>query len=78
MTRLEQARARRAKLRVSQDHLEAALDDVIPTLSLAPTAAFEAVLAYAIDGLVAQGTFRNKEQALWWVSRALSKRGLIG
>ena len=78
MTRLEQARARHAKLRVSQDRLEAALDKVIPTLSVNPSAAFEAMLAYAIDGLIAQGTIRRREEALWFVSRALCKRGIIG
>ena len=78
MTRLQQARTRRAKLRVSQDQLETALDVVIPNLPVLPSAAFEAVLAYAIDGLVAQGTLRDKEQALVWVSRALTKHGMIG
>jgi hypothetical protein len=78
MTRLQQARAQKAKCRETQDRLEAALDDVIPTLSLPPSAAFEAVIAYGIDGLVAQGTVRSKEQALMLVSRALTTRGLIG
>ncbi|WP_342111025.1 hypothetical protein [Methylobacterium sp. SI9] len=78
MTRLEQARRRRTKLRVSQNQLETALDVVIPQLPIPPSAAFEAVLAYAIEGLVAQGTLHNKEQALVWVSRALTKHGMIG
>lgn len=78
MTRLQQSRARQAKHRVTQDRLEAALDDVIPTLELGPSAAFEAVLAYAIDGLLIQGTIHSQRQALGFVSRALSKRGIIG
>lgn len=78
MTRLQQARAQKAKYRETQDRLEAALDDVIPTLSLPPSAGFEAVIAYGIDGLMAQGTVHSKEQALRLVSRALSMRGMIG
>ncbi|WP_267422492.1 hypothetical protein [Methylobacterium sp. GC_Met_2] len=78
MTRLQQARVRRAKLRVSQDHLEIALDEVIPKLSIPPSEAFEAVLAYSIDGLVAQGTLRDKDQALALISRVLTKHGMIG
>ena len=78
MTRLQQTRAQRAKCRATQDQLEAALDDVIPTLSLPPSAAFEAIIAYGIDGLVAQGTVRSKDHALGLVSRALSMRGIIG
>lgn len=78
MTRLQQARVRRAKLRATQTHLEAAFDDVIPSLSLPPSAAFEALLVYAIDGLVAQGTIQSKEQALYLVSKALTKHGMIG
>ncbi len=78
MTRLQQYRIRRAKLRTSQERLETALDAVIPSLELSPSEAFQAVLAYAIDGLVAQGTVSKKEQALWLVSDALTKRGIIG
>ncbi|GJD30573.1 hypothetical protein PMNALOAF_1820 [Methylobacterium adhaesivum] len=78
MTRLEQYRDRRAKLREAQTQLEATLDDVIPSLSLQPSAAFEALLAYAVDGLVAQGTMRSKQQALYLISKALTKHGMIG
>lgn len=78
MTRLEQHRDRRAKIRATQTQLEAALDDVIPNLSLPPSAAFEALLVYSIDGLVAQGTVRSKQQALYLVSKALTKHGMIG
>ena len=62
MTRLQQARLRRAKLRSARDQLEAALDGVIPRLPLSPSAAFEALLIYAIDGLVAQGTVRARSR----------------
>lgn len=78
MTRLQQARSRRAKLRFAQAQLEAALDQVIPSLSLSPSAGFEALLIYAIDGLIAQGAIYDREQALRFVSKALNKRGLIG
>lgn len=78
MTRLRQERARRAKLRETQNRLEAILDEVIARSPLSPSEAFEAVLAYAIDGLVVQKRLRNKTQALEWVSHALTKRGLIG
>lgn len=78
MTRRQQYRNRRAKHRASQERLEAALDAVIPSLELPPSETFQAVLAYAIDGLVAQGTVSKKEQALWLVSDALTKRGIIG
>lgn len=78
MTRLQQARVRQAKLRATQDRLEAALDVVIPTLELPPSAAFKAIIAYGVDGLVAQGTVYDKEQALAYVSRVLTKHGLIG
>lgn len=78
MTRLEHHRVRRAKFRATQAQLEAILDDVIPSLLLPPSAAFEALLVYAIDGLVAQGTMQSKEQALYLVSKALTKHGMIG
>ncbi len=77
MTRLQQHRIRRAKQRASQARLEAVLDDVIPSLELLPSEALEAVLAYALDGLIAQGTVYKRDQALWFVSNALTKRGLI-
>ncbi len=78
MTRLQQYRIRRARQRTSQERLEAALDAVIPSLELPPSEAFQAVLAYAIDGLVGQGTVYQKQQALRLVSDALTKRGIIG
>jgi hypothetical protein len=77
MTRLQQARIRQAKLRLMRVRLEAALDNVIPTLPLSPSAALEAVLSYAIDGLVAQGTIYNRTQAIGFVMQALSKRGIV-
>jgi hypothetical protein len=77
MTRLQQARLRRAKLRVAQAQLESALDDVIPNLPLSPSASFEALLIYALDGLIAQGAICDGEQAVRFVSQALTKRGLI-
>lgn len=77
MTRLQQHRAQRAKCQQAQTHLETALDNVILSLELQPSAAFEAVLAYAVDGLVALGTVRSKDQALYLVSKALTKRGII-
>lgn len=78
MTRLQQERVRRAKLRQTQNDLEAILDEVIARSPLLPSDALEAVLAYAIDGFVVQKRLRNKAQALEWVSHALTKRGLTG
>ena len=78
MTRLQQYRAQQAKCQEAQTHLATAFDNVIPSLGLQPSAAFEALLAYAVDGLVAQGTVRSKEQTLYFVSRVLAKRGMIG
>ena len=78
MTRLQQHRAQQAKCQQAQTQLKATFDNVIPSLGLQPSAAFEALLAYAVDGLVAQGTVRSKEQALYLVSKALTKHGMIG
>ena len=77
MTRLQQYRVRQAKFRASQARLETALDPVIPSLEILPSEAFEAILAYAIDGLFAQGTVYRRDDALRLVSRALTKRGII-
>jgi hypothetical protein len=78
MTRLQQARLRRAKLRVAQAQLEAALDGVISNLRVTPAVGFEVLIIYALDGLMAQGVVNDREQALHFVARALSKRGLMG
>ena len=77
MTRLQYHRVRQAKFRASQDRLETALDNVIPSLGILPSEAFEAVVVYAMDGLVAQGTVCTRDEALSFVSRALTKRGII-
>lgn len=78
MTRLQQERVRRAKMRETQNHFEAILDEAIARSPHQPSDALETVLAYAIDGLVVQKRLRDKGQALAWVSRALTKHGMIG
>ena len=61
-----------------QVRLEAALDNVIPTLPLPPSKAFAAILNYAIDGLILQGAVSRREDVFAYVSCVLSKRGMIG
>lgn len=78
MTRLEEARIRQAKRRATQEQLEAALDGIIPNLNLPPSKAFEALLDYAVGGLVAQRTIKRKDCAVWLVLAALRKHGITG
>lgn len=76
MTRLEQARARKAKQRATQDALQGALDVMIDRLPLQPSEVFLSIIEYGIEGLAAQNAQHNRSSLTHLVESFCVKHGL--
>ena len=76
MTRLEQARVRRAKQRATQDALQGTLDVLIGRLPLQPSEVFLSIIEYGIEGLAAQNALHSHAGLSRMVESLCVKHGL--
>ncbi len=76
MTRLQQARARRAKQQATQDALQAVLDNMVDHLPLQPSEVFLSIIEYGIEGLAAQRRYFGRDCLKRLVETVSAKHGL--
>lgn len=76
MTRLQQARAKKAKQRATQHALESVLDEMVARQPTKPSEVFLSIIEYGVDGLVAQDAQLNRVRLNHLVECIATRHGL--